>query len=138
MCNIVHGYFSNLFAGDTVEEVAGDSASPRQVTDEENLMLCGELQFEEFSDAIKQMHPDKSSGPDGLNPAFYQSFWSVMGREVFDCCKQWLTTCSFPFDLNSTNVVLIDLQGILNIACSSLVYCRPKTCTFQSQALNSG
>lgn len=53
------------------------------------------------------MHPDKASGPDGLNPAFFQSFWSVMGREIFDHCKEWLETNSFPHELNSTNVVLI-------------------------------
>lgn len=107
MCQIVHQYFSNLYVGDTVEDGATDFTSPRQVTEDENLMLCAELQFEEFSEAIKQMHPDKSSGPDGLNPAFYQSFWSVMGREVFACCKQWLDSVSFPYDLNNTNVVLI-------------------------------
>lgn len=30
-----------------------------------------------------------------------------MGLEVFNCCKHWLETNSFPQELNSTNVVLI-------------------------------
>lgn len=30
-----------------------------------------------------------------------------MGREVYDCCKDWLQDNSFPADLNSTNIVLI-------------------------------
>lgn len=53
------------------------------------------------------MYPDKSSGLDGLNPAFYQSFWKVPGRKVFQCCKDWIHSYSFPADLNTTNVVLI-------------------------------
>lgn len=70
-------------------------------------MLVADLSFEEFSTAIKQMHPDKASGPDGLNPAFFQNFWSILGREVYECCKIWLNTISFPAQLNDTNVVLI-------------------------------
>lgn len=30
-----------------------------------------------------------------------------MGKEVFDCCKDWLRGNSFPADLNHTNVVLV-------------------------------
>lgn len=53
------------------------------------------------------MRPDKAGGPDRLNPAFFQSFWKVMGQEVFTQCTQWLKAKNFPGDLNSTNVVLI-------------------------------
>lgn len=53
------------------------------------------------------MHPDKASGPDGLNPAFFQQCWSGLGRDVFESCKEWLENCRFPSELNDTNVVLI-------------------------------
>ncbi|KAL8114291.1 hypothetical protein AgCh_021226 [Apium graveolens] len=82
-------------------------ASPRLVTEAHNEKLTEEVTFEEFTIAVNQMHPDKVSGPDGLNPAFYQSFWKIMGKEVFECCKKWLRGDPFPVDLNSTNVVLI-------------------------------
>ena len=107
MCNIVHDYFSELFTGNTTEEDSVNMSSPRRVTEAQNAQLVMELTFEEFTMAIKQMHPDKASGPDGLNPAFFQTFWSVMGHEVFSCCKHWLETNSFPHELNNTNVVLI-------------------------------
>lgn len=53
------------------------------------------------------MHPDKIAGPDGLNPAFYQNFWHLLGKEVFQCCKKWLHDVTFPANLNDTTVVLI-------------------------------
>lgn len=76
------------------------------------MKLEGELSFEEFSLAVKQMHPDKASGPDKLNPAFFQTFWSLMGHEVFKYCKNWLDTNKFPGELNNTNVVLIPKKKI--------------------------
>lgn len=43
-------------------------------------MLVADISFEEFTQAVRQMHPDKASGPDGLNPAFFQAFWPVLAR----------------------------------------------------------
>lgn len=66
-----------------------------------------DFSFKEFSAAVKQMHPDKSAGPDGLNPAFYQKFWTLFGKEVFLSCRKWLQDVAFPASLNDTTVVLI-------------------------------
>lgn len=57
--------------------------------------------------AMNQMHHDKASGPDDLNPAFYQNIWKMLGREVFECGRDWLQGNAFPADLNHTNVILI-------------------------------
>lgn len=53
------------------------------IIEELNMKLTSEFIFEEFSNAIKQMHRDKSAEPDGLNPAFYQHFWNLFGNDVF-------------------------------------------------------
>ncbi|XP_074346362.1 uncharacterized protein LOC141685140 [Apium graveolens] len=53
------------------------------------------------------MYPDKASGPDGLNPAFFQNFWLVLGKEVYISYRDWLRNNSFPANVNGTNVVLI-------------------------------
>lgn len=71
MCHVVHDYFSKLFAGDSTEEDNTHMNSPRKITEAQNTQLVKDLTFEEFTLAIKQMHPDKASGPDGLNPAFF-------------------------------------------------------------------
>ena len=107
MCDVVKDYFTNLFTEEEKTTGAANSASHRVLTSEQNLALTEEFTFEEFTIALKQMHPNKAGGPDGLNPAFFQNFWKVMGQEVFQQCKEWLRTKNFPGDLNSTNIVLI-------------------------------
>lgn len=77
------------------------------ISDTHNQLLVAELSFQEFTKVVKQMHPDKISGPDGLNPAFFQQFWPILGNEVYTCCRDWLKLNSFPANLNDTNVVLI-------------------------------
>lgn len=50
----------------------------RIISNEQNEALTVELTFEEFTLAVKQMHLDKASGPDGLNPAFLNIFGSSL------------------------------------------------------------
>ena len=53
------------------------------------------------------MHPDKSPGPDGMNPCFFQKFWSVVGLDMFQLCNHFLLHGSFPTALNETLLILI-------------------------------
>lgn len=53
------------------------------------------------------MRPNKSPGPDGFNPAFYQKIWNVVGEDVFLACTKWLRDCQFPPGLNDILVTLI-------------------------------
>lgn len=107
MSEVVRKYFTDLFTGEVEEGNLAHEEGVRFVSPEQNLKLIEEFKFEEFTVAVKQMHPDKSSGPDGLNPAFFQRFWSVMVVEIYEYCKSWLASSEFPGELNCTNVVLI-------------------------------
>ncbi|GAU22005.1 hypothetical protein TSUD_111440, partial [Trifolium subterraneum] len=53
------------------------------------------------------MHPDKSPGPDGFNPAFYQRFWEQCSDDIFSAASIWLERGYFPTSLNETNICLI-------------------------------
>ncbi|GAU38494.1 hypothetical protein TSUD_64740 [Trifolium subterraneum] len=53
------------------------------------------------------MHPDKSPGPDGFNPAFYQRFWEQCSDDIFSAASTWLERGYFPTNLNETNICLI-------------------------------
>lgn len=107
MGHMVVDYFKNMFASaDNVEECEENNVR-RLISREQNDRLEAEIEFEEFSKAIKQMHPEKSAGPDGLSPAFFQHFWELLGPEIFKCCREWLRDVSFPVTLNDTTLVLI-------------------------------
>ncbi|CAH9130191.1 unnamed protein product, partial [Cuscuta epithymum] len=53
------------------------------------------------------MHPDKSPGPDGMSPGFYQHFWDVVGPDVVACCQRMFNSGLIPDGLNHTNIILI-------------------------------
>lgn len=70
-------------------------------------MLTASFTAEVVKAAIFSMHPDKSSGPDGMNPTFYQKFWKIIGNDITLACLNILSTNSIPRVLNDTLVVLI-------------------------------
>lgn len=107
LCSLLKEYYENLFGGpDQGSQYTVNEAEVR-VSQDQNAKLTDDLSFDEFIDAIKSMHPDKASGPDGLNPGFFQHFWRIMGKEVFKCCKDWLAEGKFSANVNDTNLVLI-------------------------------
>lgn len=107
MCCLLKEYYTNIFSG--TDQVANFPVNDNevQVSEEQNKALTEKLTFAEFTEAIKSMHPDKASGPDGLNPAFFQHFWNLFGKEVFKCCQDWLEDGAFSASVNDTTLVLI-------------------------------
>lgn len=81
MCKLAIEYFRNIFANDRVgTRYDNQNGEAGIITNEQNENLVAELRFDEFSDAIKQMHPDKSAGQDGFSLAFFQHFWELLGH----------------------------------------------------------
>ena len=57
--------------------------------------------------ALKQMHPTKASGLDGMSPLFYQKYWDIVGPCVLDCVLQALNSGIMPRHGNETIICLI-------------------------------
>lgn len=97
LCRLLKEYYSNVFSGEGIRACPSASAIEDNlvILDDQNAILTANLEFEEFTEAIKSMHPDKASGPNGLNPAFFQHFWKQVGKEVFESCREWLLDCKF-------------------------------------------
>lgn len=53
------------------------------------------------------MHPDKSPGPDGMTPAFFQRHWAIVGRDILELTRKFFREGELLNGLNETNLVLI-------------------------------
>ena len=75
-------------------------------------LLIRDFQAIEVRKALKQMHPLKAPGPDGMNPLgmnplFYQHFWPTVGDCVTKCVLDFLNLGIIPPKFNETHITLI-------------------------------
>ena len=105
--SIALSYFRNLFSSGLPNFDGLEISLTDVVSLEKNESLVAPFSKEKFTKAIKPMHPEKSPGPNGLNPGFYQRFWPLIGDQIFSAALQWLSTGAFPLGLNNTLIVLI-------------------------------
>lgn len=96
MCDLAVDYYRNVFKDDTATDGAYMNGARRVITAEQNDQLTSVFDFDEFTTAVAQMHPEKYAGPDGFSPAFFQHFWNLLGHDIFNCCTEWLAQVSFP------------------------------------------
>ena len=105
---IILNYFQEIFStSHPVESGCSLGAIEKRVSDDMNDDLLQEFREEEVRRALKQMHPTKSPGPDGMSPVFFQSYWDVVGPQVVDCVLNTIKTGVMPNGLNDTFICLI-------------------------------
>lgn len=80
---------------------------PTKLTEDDNLLLLGPFTVDEFKKATFHMYPDKTSGPDGLNAAFYWHFWDTCSHYIFQACLSWLNEGIIPSTVNKIQIALI-------------------------------
>ncbi|KAH9763510.1 reverse transcriptase domain-containing protein [Citrus sinensis] len=104
---IIHKYFTHIFSSERGSYAAVLHYVEPRITAEQNHSLMEPFSPTDVREAIFSMHPEKSPGPDGMNPAFYQNFWSIVGDEVSAACLSYISHCEFPANLNEITVILI-------------------------------
>ena len=87
MRSIALSFFRNLFSSGLPNFDGLEISLTDFVSLDENESLVAPFSKEEFTMAIKQMHLEKSTGPDGLNPGFYQRFWPLIGDQIFSAAS---------------------------------------------------
>jgi hypothetical protein len=107
LCEVAKQYFDTLFKPRNGDQDPVLNLIQSRVTEEDNFLLTAPLTKVEIQQALFQMHPDKSPGPDGFNPAFYQWFWDQCSNDIFTAAATWLERGYFPTSLNETNICLI-------------------------------
>ncbi|XP_058762257.1 uncharacterized protein LOC131635640 [Vicia villosa] len=107
ICDIARSYFENIYVTkDGLYDPLLNIIQP-QITAEENCRLLLPISKAELQATALEMHPDKSSGPDGFNPAFFHKFWDLCGEDIWSAASHWLERGFFPQSLDETNICLI-------------------------------
>lgn len=98
-------FYSSMFtSGDTdPEAVVREAISPR-ISDEANLMLIAIPGIAEVKAAVFSIHPDKAPGPDGFSAGFYQSFWDVIGEDIYQDIRSFFETSHLHPRQNETHL----------------------------------
>lgn len=60
-----------------------------------------------MEEAINQMEPITTPGPNDTPPLFYQSFWSLIGEDICSAVLDCLNNCKIPREINYSNITLI-------------------------------
>lgn len=100
-------YFVELFTASNTEWNTVTSCIQTRVTEDHNLKLVEEVTAHEVKNALFHMYPDKSPGPDGMIPGFYQKFWHIVGGDIVNIVKQFFLTGYIDHHLRGTNIALI-------------------------------
>lgn len=100
-------YFNRLFkASDTGWDEVVNCITGR-ISVVQNVELLKDVEDQEVKKAIFHMHPDKSPGPDGMSPGFYQKYWDIVGPDIIKLVKDFFARGSFDDHLTDTNIVLV-------------------------------
>lgn len=62
-----------------------------RISDIDNEGLVSDITPEEVKAAAFSMHTDKSPKKDGMNPAFYQTYWHIVGTDVVAFCQNFIS-----------------------------------------------
>ena len=80
---------------------------PAKVTNEMNSELTRTFTKEEVVIALKQLHPTKSPGPDGMLALFFQKYWSIASTNVSNMVLNVLNSGMSLSEINRTNIALV-------------------------------
>ena len=108
VAEVAISYFENLYMTSYPEKILEvvEAVDPK-VTDEMNQMLVKQFTRNEIEAALKQMHPTKSPGADGMLAIFYQKYWDIVGNDVVGMVLNVLNSNISMTDINKTFITLI-------------------------------
>ena len=100
--------FQNLYTSSHPSQISEvtDTISAR-VIDEMNQNLIQTFTRSEVEAALKQMHPTKAPGPNGMSAIFFQKYWDVVGNDITCMVLNVLNRNMSMSNINRTNITLV-------------------------------
>ncbi|XP_060965512.1 uncharacterized protein LOC133034440 [Cannabis sativa] len=112
LADVVVEYFSSLFSASNLSSDMVVQSIQSRVSTRINEDLNQPILAEEVRKAVFSMHPDKSPGPDGMTPAFYQKCWDIIQIDVVNVVQDFFTTGELGSSCGDANVVLIPKKKV--------------------------
>lgn len=104
---VIGNYFETIFTKSSTGDQLSDREQVGKVIEEHNGDLVVPIRDVEVKAAVFAMHQEKAPGIDGLNPAFFQTYWNIVGEDVVMFCKKFFEIGELPRGVNSILVCLI-------------------------------
>ena len=104
------------------------AAIPTRVSEDMNESLTRVFTREEVATTLKQIHPTRASGPDGMSAIFYQKCWNIVGSSVTNMVLNVLNNNLPISEINKTNISLILKKNNP----TNMIKFRPMQCNLQA------
>lgn len=105
---IIMDYFTSIYRSNQPTNFeASLSAISIQVSLDMNEELIADFKANEVWSALKQMHPTKSPGPNGMSLIFFKNYWDIVGYEVINYVLNALNSGVMPCEINDPYICLI-------------------------------
>ena len=101
-------YFEKIFSTSSPSKINEVTcALSRCVTDDMNVELTKTFTRDEVIIALKQLHPTKAPGPDGMSAIFFHKYWDIVGLNITNMVLNVLNSNVPIAEINNTNIALI-------------------------------
>ena len=108
MGKVVEGYFEQIFTSSNPSGFDHILSGIQSIGEVDLIeQLEGDFQACEVKEALNQMAPLTTPGPDGMSPIFYKSFWHIVGEDVSAVALRALNSGIVPNFINTTFITLI-------------------------------
>ena len=77
------------------------------ISEADNSFLIGSVSGDEIKSALFDLAPDKSPGPDGFPPFFFQKYWTLVGNSVIRAVQAFFYSGRMLREINHTFLALI-------------------------------
>lgn len=105
---MIKNYFNELFATSLPRNIDAAYDVVKGKMEERHMNWCASpFTADEIELALKQMHPLKALGLDGVPALFFQKYWKVVGKDITKLVLEILNESRDPTPLNNTFIALI-------------------------------
>jgi len=107
-------YYKNLFCTNSVvlqDPLLVHEVIPSLVDDNVNTMLIMLPSHSEIKNAVFDLNKEVAPGPDGFGAFFFQTYWDIVSRDVFNAVIKFFTTSWLLPNFNANTFIFIPKTG---------------------------